>query len=106
MKNKHIGSTFDSFLDEHGIREEVEILALKKTIALQLQKSMDEAKISKSRLATEMATSRDLIDRLLDPSDIGVTLKTLTKATAVLGLKVDLRLRPAARRKKHGRRAA
>jgi hypothetical protein len=33
VKNKHIGSTFSSFLDEEGIREEVELRAKKKILA-------------------------------------------------------------------------
>lgn len=36
MKNTYIGSTFDSFLEEEGIREEVENGAVKKLISYQL----------------------------------------------------------------------
>lgn len=32
--NEHIGSTFDDFLEEEGIREDVENAAVKKIIAL------------------------------------------------------------------------
>ncbi|HZF08702.1 MAG TPA: hypothetical protein VFE33_07940 [Thermoanaerobaculia bacterium] len=32
MKNKHIGSAFSSFLDEEGIREEVDLRAKKKVL--------------------------------------------------------------------------
>ena len=52
------------------------------------------------QLAKEMRTSRTVINRMLDPVDTGVTLATLTRASRVLGLRVDIRLsatrRPAA----------
>ena len=35
-----------------------------------------------------------LLNRILDPSDTGVTLATLTRASQVLGLRVDIRLSP------------
>ncbi len=33
-----------------------------------------------------------VINRMLDPSDTGVTPSTLTRASQVLGLRVDIRL--------------
>jgi hypothetical protein len=36
VKNKHIGSTFSSFLEEEGIREEVDLRAKKKILADQI----------------------------------------------------------------------
>ncbi len=36
MSNKHIGSSLSSFLDEMKIRQEAELLALKKTLTLLL----------------------------------------------------------------------
>jgi antitoxin HicB len=34
--NDHSGSTFDTFLEEEGIREEVETVAIKRVLAWQL----------------------------------------------------------------------
>jgi hypothetical protein len=34
----HSGSTFDSFLDQEGIREEVEAVAIKRVLAWQLSR--------------------------------------------------------------------
>jgi hypothetical protein len=34
------------------------------------------------------------INRMLDPSDTGVTLATLTRASQILGLRVAIRLSP------------
>ena len=92
MSKKHIGSSLGSFLDEMKIREETELLAIKKTLSLQLRQAMKRRSVSKSRLAKEMRTSRTVINRILDPSDTGVTLATLTRASQVLGLRVDIRL--------------
>jgi len=35
----HSGSTFDSFLEEEGIREEVEAVAIKRVLAWQLEQA-------------------------------------------------------------------
>jgi len=100
MSKKHIGSSLSSFLDEMNIREETELLAIKKTLSHQLHQAMKRRNVSQSRLAKEMRTSRTVINRMLDPSDTGVTLATLTRASQVLGLRVQIRLsatrRPAA----------
>jgi hypothetical protein len=41
-KTDHSGSTFDSFLEEEGIREEVEAVAIKRVLAWQLEQAMQE----------------------------------------------------------------
>jgi hypothetical protein len=79
------------------IREETELLAIKKTLALQLRQAMKRRRLTQSRLAKEMRTSRTVINRMLDPADTGVTLATLTRASQVLGLRVDIRLTAAKR---------
>src|ERR1700712_1594604 len=66
-KNPHIGSSFDSWLDEEGIREEVTAAAIKAVIARQLANEMKKKKITKQRMALLMKTSRAQVDRLLDP---------------------------------------
>ncbi len=84
--NKHAGPTFVSFLEEEGIREEVDLRAKKKILAFQLAEGMKRAHVTKSALAARMKTSRSQLDRLLDPSDTSVTLATLAKASAALDL--------------------
>ena len=90
-------SSLSSFLDEMNIREETELLAIKKTLALQLRRAMRRRRVSQSQLARQMRTSRTVINRMLDPSDTGVTLATLSRASRVLGLRVDIRLSPTRR---------
>lgn len=91
-KNRHKGSRLDTFLKREGVLEEFQAQAIKEVIAWQLTRAMKEKKLSKSRLAVLMKTSRTQIDRVLDPDDGNVTIETLQKAAAVLGRKVQLDL--------------
>lgn len=92
MKNRHIGSDFDSFLDEENLRAEAESAAIKRVIAYQIELAMKQAKLSKTAMANKMHTSRTSVERLLDPSNVSVTLQTLEKAALALGksLKIEL----------------
>ncbi|WP_394753381.1 XRE family transcriptional regulator [Crenothrix sp.] len=90
--NPHIGSDFDSFLQEEGIFEEVEAAAIKKVIAAMIVQAMNEMHINKSEMARRMNTSRPQLDRLLNPNCHSVTLATLTKAAAAVGKKISISL--------------
>jgi len=48
MSNKYIGSDFDDFLQEEGIREEVTAAAIKRVIAWQLADAMKRMDITKT----------------------------------------------------------
>jgi antitoxin HicB len=52
--NPHIGSTFESWLDEAGIREEVTAAAVKSVIAAQIGEEMKKQHITKARMAEMM----------------------------------------------------
>ncbi len=93
--NKHRGSALQDFLAEEKILPEVEALAMKKAIALQLQRILEKEQISKTQLANRMKTSRAALDRILNPTSASLTLSTLAKAAAALGHRVTLRLEPA-----------
>ena len=67
-QESHIGSSFESWLDEKGMREEVTAAAVKSVIADQIAAAMKERGLTKSRMAELMHTSRAQVDRLLDPS--------------------------------------
>lgn len=83
--NKHIGSNFDDFLEQEGMREEVTAAAVKRVIAWQFAQAMKAQKISKTQMATRMHTSRMVVNRLLDEADTSVTLATLARASVALG---------------------
>ncbi|KAF0116394.1 MAG: hypothetical protein FD163_469 [Hyphomonadaceae bacterium] len=91
-KNKHKGSSLDSFLEEEGVLGNFQAIAIKEVVAWQLSQAMKEKNISKSALAALMKTSRTQIDRVLDPTNGNVTLETLLRAAAVLGRSVQLQL--------------
>jgi predicted XRE-type DNA-binding protein len=88
----HSGSTFDSFLEEEGIREEVEAVAIKRVLAWQLEQAMQEQQKTKQAMAKQLHTSRSQLDRLLDPSNVSVTLDTITRAARALGKRVIIRV--------------
>lgn len=92
MSNAFIGSSFDSFLEEEGIKEEVELGAVKKILAFQLQEAILTQHITKTELATRLETSRAAVNRLLDPENDAVTLHTLKRAASILGKHIKLEL--------------
>jgi antitoxin HicB len=94
-KMDHSGSTFDSFLEQEGIREEVEAVAIKRVLAWQLEQAMQEQQKTKQAMAKQLRTSRSQLDRLLDPQNVSVTLDTITRAAKALGKRVIIRVADA-----------
>ena len=92
MENKHIGSSFDDFLEAEGIREEVEAIAIKRVLAYELQKEMEQKRISKVDMAEKLETSRAQLNRLLDPENTSITLHTMQRAAEVIGKKLKIEL--------------
>jgi uncharacterized protein YaaW (UPF0174 family) len=88
--NRHIGSSLDDFLREEGVLEESRAIAIKESLAFQIQQAMETEKISKIEMARRMKTSRAALDRFLAPGNASVTLQTLTKAARSIGR--DLRI--------------
>ena len=102
--NAHVGSSFESWLEEKGLHEEVTAAAIKGVIALQIGEEMKRQRVSKVEvisagdlqsgieMAERMQTSRSQLDRLLDPDHGGVTLETLMRAARVIGRELKLEL--------------
>lgn len=88
MKNTHKGSTFDGFLEEEGLFDQVEATAVKRVVAYQIKQSMKKQHISKKKMADIMRTSRSSLDRLLDPENTSVTLQSLVRAAHAVGKKL------------------
>jgi antitoxin HicB len=89
---KHVGKNVDEFLAEEGILEESTALAVKRVIAWQIQQEMKAQKISKSKMAALMGTSRSRLDGLLDETNVSLTLRTLVSAAAALGKNLHVEL--------------
>ncbi len=92
LKQEHLGSTLDSLLADEGILEEVEAAATKYVIAFQIRQEMKRLHLTKSEMATRMGTSRPAVDRLLDPKNPSVTLSTLERAAAAVGMRLKVEL--------------
>jgi plasmid maintenance system antidote protein VapI len=91
MTKKHVGSSIDDFLKEEGIFEDAQAQAVKEVVAWQLAQAMKKKKISKSRMAVLLKTSRTQVDRLLNAKD-DITLSSLQRAAAMVGRRVTIQL--------------
>jgi hypothetical protein len=91
-RRDHSGSTFDSFLEEEGVLEEVEAVAIKRVLAWQLRQEMQKQNKTKQAMARQLRTSRSQLDRLLDPRNVSVTLDTIARAARVLGKRLIVRV--------------
>lgn len=91
-QNDRIGSNFNDFLIEDNQLDEATAIAVKRVIAWQIEQAMQSAGINKSALAKRMHTSRTVVDRILDATDTGLTLDTMTRAATALGFRVKVDL--------------
>jgi hypothetical protein len=92
MANKHVGSDFDDFLREEAILEEATATAIKRVIAWQIEQEMKAQHITKTAMAAKMRTSRSALNRLLDETDVSLTLTTLASAASALGKRLKFEL--------------
>ena len=90
--NIHRGSSFDVFLEEEGILEEVSAKAHKRLIALQLADIMKKSKITKMSLAKRLQTSRSQLDRILDPENTTISLDSLERIAHAVGKKLYIEI--------------
>jgi hypothetical protein len=63
---------------------------------------MQEQQKTKQAMAKQLHTSRSQLDRLLDPSNVSVTLDTITQAASALGNRLIIRVADV--KAKHERR--
>lgn len=90
-KHKHIGSSFDDFLEEEGILEECKEEAAKRILVWQLEKEMRKQHLTKNDFAKRMHTSRAAVNRLLDPRKPS-TLRSLNSAARAVGKRLKMSL--------------
>jgi antitoxin HicB len=91
-KTTHTGSAFDSFLAQEGIQPEVEAVAIKRVLAWQLERAMQDQRKTKQAMAKQLRTSRSQLDRLLDPQNVSVTLDTIARAARALSKRLIIRV--------------
>jgi len=92
VNQNHIGSSLDDLLLEDGSLAEATAIAIKRVLAWQIEQVMQEKGLSKTAMAKSMHTSRTAFERLLNPENTSVTLKTMDRAAQAIGkrLKIDL----------------
>jgi len=92
VNQNHIGSSLDDLLLEDGSLAEATAIAIKRVLAWQIEQVMQEKGLSKTAMAKSMHTSRAAFERLLNPENTSVTLKTMDRAAQAIGkrLKIDL----------------
>ena len=90
--NSHVGSNFDAYLVEEGIYDQAQVVAVKRVLAYELERSMKKALLTKTGMAKRMGTTRAQLDRLLNPENPATTLQTLVKAAGAVGKRVKISL--------------
>ncbi len=90
--NTHLGSSLDDLLDADGMLGDAEAVAVKRVIAWQIDQAMTTESLGKAEMARRMNTSRASLDRLLDPDNASVTLRTLHRAAAALDKRLAIKL--------------
>lgn len=79
-------------LDQVDDREELVLRALKRGLALKLDREMKDQGLTKTAMAQRMGTSRAQLDRVLDPLSVNVTLETMSRAALSVGKRLRLEL--------------
>jgi len=88
--NLHNGSSFDDFLEEEGILEEVSTKAQKRRLVLKIEDILAESSLTKTEIALKMDTSRSQLDRLLDPENTSITLDPLDRLARAVGKQLKI----------------
>jgi antitoxin HicB len=92
IMNKHIGSSFDDFLDEENLLTNTTAEALKRVLAWQIKNFLEINHLNKKTFAERMKTSRSQLDRLLDPENTNISLKALVSTAKAMGKHVEIRI--------------
>ena len=81
------GSTFDSWLVEQGdaFKSDVIAGAMKRQFVMKLRAMMKAQGVGVNALQKALGTGPSQVQRLLDPEDVGVSLKSIAKLLAVFG---------------------
>lgn len=91
MSRKRMGSSIHNFLKQEGIFEDAQDFAVKEVVAWQLAQAMKKKKISRTRMAAMLKTSRAQLDRILNPKN-DITLSSPQRAAALVGRRVVIEL--------------
>ncbi|MFH1262040.1 MAG: hypothetical protein V1495_01165 [Pseudomonadota bacterium] len=90
MKHRHVGTSFETFLEEEGISAEVAARAAKKAFAYQLHRRMKLMHKKKSGLR-RLFRSSSTTERLFN-DHTGISLETMAKAARYVDCRLTIRL--------------
>lgn len=98
------GKSLDHWLQEEGseFRAEVMAGAMKRQFVLKLRELMSEAGIGVNSLQKKLKTGPSQVQRLLDPEEIGISLKSIAKLLAALESAGEIIIQSPKRKKKVG----
>lgn len=88
--NKHLGSSLDDFIEEAGIREEVDAEALCKVLAQEWREKMKRDNISIAALARKLNTTRATVSRVINPKNASLTFRTAARVSNALGMRLKV----------------
>jgi|GEM_PF-1557865 len=91
-KNKHAGSSFDSFLEDEGLAEIVNAEAVKRQFLYDLEKQMKKMGLPKN--AIRKAFKSPATTQRIFSMNTGVSLETMVKAAHVVGAELSISLVP------------
>ena len=95
------GSSFDGWLNEQDEAFKAEVIAgaMKRQFVMKLRAMMKAQGIGVNALQKMLSTGPSQVQRLLDPEDIGISLKSIAKLLAVLGLAGQIVVEPKSSKK-------
>lgn len=91
--NPHLGSGFEEWLEKEGLHEDATGFAVKSVLAWQVSQFMQIEGLTRTAMARRMRTSRAALNRLLDPENESVTLRTMQNAATAIGAKLEISLK-------------
>jgi hypothetical protein len=95
MGTQNIGSCFDEFLAGDALLDDVTAIAVKRVIVWKIKQEMALQNLTKANMAKKMRTMRtsySVLNRLLDETNVRLSLITLIRAATALGksIRIDL----------------
>ncbi len=96
------GSSFDSWLGGQGEEFQADVIAgaIKRQFVIKLRGMMKTQGVGINSLQKLLGTGPSQVQRLLDPEDVGISLKSIAKLLSVLGAAGEIAVSQKTPRKK------
>jgi hypothetical protein len=99
---KAVGSSFDSWLAAQGDTFKADVIAgsMKRQFVMKLRAMMKARGLGVNGLQKLLRTGPSQVQRLLDPEDVGISLKSIAKLLAVFGAAGQIAVEPRQSKKR------